>query len=309
VHGGAGTIKRSSLTPELEAAYRAGIEEALRVGWKILSSGGTATDATQAAVVSMENSELFNAGKGAVFTHDGKNEQDACIMNGADRSVGAVAAVRKIRNPIMAARMVLDYSDHVLLAGEGAEQFVASLGMELENDPKYFYTERRWGQLQKAIAKENTDAKVTTTLDHSEDPCIGTVGAVALDANGNLAAATSTGGMTNKRFGRIGDTPLVGAGTFADNENCAVSATGVGEFFVRGMTCHTIAMLRQYKGMSLIAAAEQAVMVDLTKLGGYGGAIAVDRKGEIAMSFNSDGMYRGWVGADGSLNARIFRSE
>jgi beta-aspartyl-peptidase (threonine type) len=296
------------MSPEKEKAYLDGLRESLRAGHDVLRGGGLALDAVQAAVLSMEENPLFNAGKGAVFTHEGTHEQDACIMDGVTRNVGAIAAVRRIRNPILLARLVMDKSQHVLLCGEGAERFAVANGMTLVDDPKYFWTEHRWNQLQKALAQEQREARAHTRLDHSDDQDkIGTVGAVAVDQKGNLAAATSTGGMTNKRHGRIGDTPIVGAGTYADNNTCAVSATGVGEYIMRGVLAYDIAALMEYKGMSLIDAANLVVMEKLTALGGSGGIVAIDREGHIAMPFNSEGMYRGFMLADGTLETAIFR--
>jgi beta-aspartyl-peptidase (threonine type) len=308
IQGGAGTILRLEMTPEKEQAYRAGLTDSLRAGYEVLRAGGSALDSVQAAVLSMEENPLFNAGKGAVFTHEGEHEQDACIMDGATRNVGAVAAVRRIRNPIILARLVLDKSPHVLLCGEGAERFAVANGMTLEDDPKYFWTEHRWNQFQKALAKEQREAKAHTRLDHSDDQDkIGTIGAVAVDQQGNLAAATSTGGMTNKRHGRIGDTPIIGAGTYADNSTCAVSATGVGEHIMRGILAYDIAALMEYKGMTLVDAANVAVMEKLKLLGGSGGVVAIDRDGHIAMPFNSEGMYRGYMLADGTIETAIFK--
>jgi beta-aspartyl-peptidase (threonine type) len=307
IHGGAGTILRAKMTEEKEAAIRTALAESLQAGYDILHDGGTALNATQRAVMVMEDSPLFNAGKGAVFNHDGVNEQDACIMDGATKNVGAVAGVKKIRNPILLARLVLDKSPHVLLSGEGAEQFAVKQGMELVEDPKYFFTEFRWNQLQKVIEREIRESAEQTQLDHSDNSDkMGTVGAVAVDDKGNLAAATSTGGMTNKRHGRIGDTPMIGAGTYADNNTCAVSSTGVGEYIMRTLLAYEIAAMMEYKGMSLKEAAELAVMEKFGALGGDGGVIAIDRKGNIAMPFNSPGMYRGWMLADGSMDVGIF---
>lgn len=308
VHGGAGTILRLEMTPEKEKAYCDGLTDSLKAGDHVLRDGGLALNAVQAAVLSMEENPLFNAGKGAVFTHEGTHEQDACIMDGATKDVGAIAAVRRIRNPIALARLVLEKSPHVLFCGEGAEKFAVEQGMTLVDDPKYFWTEHRWNQLQKALAKEQREPKAHTRLDHSDDQDkIGTIGAVAVDQKGNLAAATSTGGMTNKRQGRIGDTPIIGAGTYADNNTCAVSATGVGEFIMRGVLAYDIAALMEYKGMSLIDAANLVVMEKLKSLGGSGGVVAIDRDGHIAMPFNSEGMYRGFMLADGTMETAIFK--
>lgn len=306
IHGGAGTILRSKLKPEKERAYRDALIESLAASYDVLASGGSSLDAVQRAVNVMEDSPLFNAGKGAVFTHDGRNEQDACIMDGATRNVGAVAMLRRIKNPIDLARLVLEKSTHVLLAGEGAEEFAGAHGMEFV-DQDYFFTEYRWQQLQDALEKERGDASELTRLDHSVEDKTGTVGAVALDRHGNLAAATSSGGMTNKRAGRIGDTPMIGAGTYADNETCAVSATGVGEYIMRALVAYDIAALIAYKNMTLAEAADEVVMKKLTALGGSGGVVAIDRLGNIAMPFNSEGMYRGYQLPDGEPYIKIFK--
>jgi beta-aspartyl-peptidase (threonine type) len=306
IHGGAGAILRSKMTPEKERAYRDALTESLAVGYEVLASGGSSLDAVQRAVNVMEDSPLFNAGKGAVFTHDGQHEQDACIMDGANRNAGAVAMLRRIKNPIDLAWLVLEKSTHVLLAGEGAEEFAKAHGMEFV-DQDYFFTEYRWQQLQDAIEKERGNASELTRLDHSVEDKTGTVGAVALDRHGNLAAATSSGGMTNKRAGRIGDTPMIGAGTYADNETCAVSATGVGEYIMRALVAYDIAALMMYKNMTLADAANEVVMKKLTALGGSGGVVAIDRMGNIAMPFNSEGMYRGYRLPDGEAYVKIFK--
>jgi beta-aspartyl-peptidase (threonine type) len=306
IHGGAGTILRSKMTPEKEQAYRAALTESLATGYEILADGGSSLDAVQRAVNVMEDSPLFNAGKGAVFTHERTHEQDACIMDGATRKAGAVALLRRIKNPIDVARLVMEKSTHVLLAGEAAEAFAAAQGMEFV-DKDYFFTEYRWQQLQEALAKERGISAEHTRLDHSVEEKTGTIGAVALDRHGNLAAATSSGGMTNKRSGRIGDTPIIGAGTYADNATCAVSATGVGEFIMRAVVAHDIAALMMYKNMSLADAADEVVMKKLTALGGSGGAIALDHFGNIAMPFNSEGMYRGYQLPGGEPFVKIFK--
>lgn len=312
IHGGAGTILRANMTDEKERDIRAKLAESLTAGHDILKSGGSAIDAVQAAVVVMEESPLFNAGVGAVFTHEGGHEQDACLMDGATRNVGAVAALKRVRSPVVLARLVLEKSSHVLLSGEGAEKFAESHGMELVEDQSYFDTDFRRKQLERAIKIEKSRITQHTQLDHSDDKDnrndkIGTVGAVAVDSHGNLAAATSTGGMTNKRHGRIGDTPIIGAGTYADNKTCAVSSTGVGEYIMRSMLAYDIAALMEYKNMPLDEAARVAVMEKFTELGGDGGVIAIDREGSIAMPFNSPGMYRGWMKADGSSEIQIFK--
>lgn len=308
IHGGAGTILREKMTATKEAAYRAGLTEALAAGYRMLDEGGAALDAVQAAVNVMEDSPLFNAGKGAVFTNEGTNEQDACIMDGVTRDAGAVAGVTRVRNPINLARAVLEHSSHVLLGGEGAERFAALHGIELV-DKDYFYTKERWYQLQMARQREEAQGGEQTQLDHSDDKSdkIGTVGAVALDRHGNLAAATSTGGMTNKRFGRIGDSPIIGAGTWADNRTCAISATGVGEFVMRTVLAYDIAALMLYKGMELTSAAEEVVMHKLVEIGGSGGIIALDKSGTITMPFNSPGMYRGYRYPDEAAVVNIFK--
>jgi beta-aspartyl-peptidase (threonine type) len=308
IHGGAGTILKKFMTPEKLKAYTQGLTESLQAGFDVLERGGAALDAVQAAVVVMEDNPLFNAGKGAVFTHEGTHEQDACIMDGATKNVGAVAAVRKIANPIKLARLVMDNSPHVLLSGEGAERFAALNGVPLIEDPQYFFTEHRHKQYQQALKREKQAAgQAQTQLDHSDDKDkVGTVGAVALDVNGNLAAATSTGGMTNKRFGRIGDTPMIGAGTYA-NETCAISATGVGEYIMRAMLAYDIAALMAYKNMTLQEAVDLVVMKKFAELGGSGGAVAIDREGNIAMPFNSAGMYRGYMLPDGTIRTAVFK--
>lgn len=288
VHGGAGTITRDRMTPELEASYRAALTEALKTGYAILDTGGTSLDAVEAAIRVMEDSPLFNAGKGAVFTSAGTNELDASIMDGGTLKAGAVAAVKRLKNPITVARLVMEKSWHVLLSGEGAEAFAREHGVELV-PPDYFRTERRWDQWQRV--REETH---------------GTVGAVALDRMGNLAAGTSTGGLTNKRFGRVGDSPIVGAGTYANNRTCAVSGTGRGEYFMRGLVAYDISALMEYRGFSLQRAAHRVVMEKLVELGGSGGVIAIDKQGDVAMPFTTAGMYRGYIDADGNPVVKIY---
>ena len=288
IHGGAGTITRTGMTPEMEAEYLAALNTALDVGEEVLRSGGTSLDAVQRTILIMEDSPLFNAGKGAVFTHDGKNEMDAAIMDGKTQQAGAVAGVRTIKNPILAARAVMEKTEHVLLSGRGAEEFAATQGIELV-DPQYFFTERRWQSLQTALEKERQNAALSEQEKH------GTVGAVALDRHGNLAAGTSTGGMTNKHYGRIGDTPVIGAGNYADNATCAVSCTGHGEFFIRYAVAHDVSAAMMYGGMTLQAAARNIIHDRLLSKGGSGGLIAIDTFGNIAMEFNTEGMYRGYV--------------
>ena len=298
IHGGAGTILRSAMTPELEMEYRSGLENALRAGWGILENGGTSLDAVEAAVVSLEDCPLFNAGRGSVFTHEGKIEMDAAIMDGSHLKAGAVAFVRNVKNPVKLARLVMERSEHVLLAGDGADMFAEEVGVELE-DNTYFYTDFRWKQLEDAIAAGRVQ------LDHAAPKPAGTVGAVACDVNGHLASATSTGGMTNKRFGRVGDTAIIGAGTYADDV-CAVSCTGHGEYFMLGVTAYDIAARMKYKGSSLEGSARETIE-RLTSIGGEGGLIAVDTQGNLVLPFNSEGMYRGSVGPTGEFKVDIYK--
>ncbi len=298
IHGGAGTILKSHLTPEQDALYRERLTRALETGYALLECGSTSLDAVEAVVQLLEDDSLFNAGKGAVFNSDGKVELDASIMDGKTLKAGAVAALHHVKNPICLARAVMENSEHVFLIGEGAEAFAKAHQIELV-DESYFFTEARWQSLQKAKSKES----LTEKEKH------GTVGAVALDQFGNLAAATSTGGMTNKKFGRVGDSPIIGAGTYADNETCAVSATGHGEYFIRAVVAHDIAALMRYKNLSVQAAAEEVVMRKLTKLGGTGGVIAIDRNGNIAMPFNTEGMYRGYKVQGGKTFVAIYKEE
>lgn len=311
IHGGAGTILKSNMTPELEEEYRAKLKEALLAGYNILKNDGSSLDAVEAAIRIMEDSPLFNAGKGAVFTSEGTNELDASIMDGKTQKAGAVAAVKRIKNPISVARLVMEQSPHVMMVGDGAETFAKQKGVELVS-PDYFYTERRWKELQRAKEKEQQEAgrpkKVSRNLDaeYADVTKYGTVGAVALDKQGNLAAATSTGGKTNKKYGRVGDSPIIGAGTYANNRTCAVSGTGDGEFFIRGVVAYDISAQMEYQGKSLKEAAN-TVIEKLGKLGGTGGIIAIDRNGNITMPFNTEGMYRGFVGADGKIVVEIYK--
>ena len=292
IHGGAGVITREKMTPELDKEYRASLTEAINTGKKILAEGGSALDAVEKTIRVMEDNPLFNAGKGAVFTHDGKNELDAAIMDGSNLAAGAVAGVTDIKNPITAARRVMTNSPHVLLTGPGASQFAKEQGLEIV-PPSYFYTERRFNELQEILKKEKN----------------GTVGCCALDKNGNLAAGTSTGGMTDKRYNRVGDAPIIGAGTYANNSTCAVSATGHGEYFIRWTVAHDISALMEYKGLSLRDASELVVNDKLVKAGGSGGVICVDKSGNISMPFNSMGMFRGFATADGKEGIFIYKDE
>jgi beta-aspartyl-peptidase (threonine type) len=306
IHGGAGTIERSEMTPEKEREYRAGLERALTAGYEILKRGGSSLDATEAAVRVLEDDPHFNAGRGSVFTSAGTNEMDAAIMDGKTLAAGAVAAVKHVKNPISLARLVMEKSGHVMMDGEGAEAFAKENGLELV-DQKYFFTQKRWDALQKikAAEKKRTGGAGKAFLIIDQDRH-GTVGAVALDKNGNLAAATSTGGTTNKLPGRVGDTPIIGAGTYANNATCAVSATGDGEYFIRASVGHDISALMEYRGMSLKDSA-QAVLDKVAKLGGTGGLIAIDREGNMALPFSTSGMYRGYVDPNGKLVVEIYK--
>ena len=292
IHGGAGVILKQNLSPEMEKAYRHMLDSALTVGEKVLASGGTSMDAVEKVIRIFEDCPLFNAGKGAVFSHDGYNELDAAVMDGSNLMAGAVAGVRNVKNPITLARRVMTNSSHVMLSGKGATEFAREQGLEIV-DSTYFFTERRWKDLQNAIAKEKENK-------------FGTVGCVALDKAGNLAAGTSTGGMTNKRWNRIGDTPIIGAGTYASNKSCAVSGTGHGEFFIRYTVAREIAALMEYKGLSVQKAAEEVIINRLKPAGGEGGVIAVDKNGNIALVFNSPGMYRGAADSNGRHEIAIF---
>ena len=325
VHGGAGTILKAEMTAELEIEYRNGLENALRKGREVLLKNGTALDAVESAVAELENFPLFNAGRGAVFTHEGKNELDAAIMDGANGKAGAVAFVKNVVNPIKLARLVMERTEHILLGGDGANEFAREMNVEFAPDD-YFYTEHRYQQLLKAREAgkvqldhaEKTEIRSRKSEDRNQKSeignrkseirnlkPIGTVGAVACDSMGNLAAATSTGGMTNKKFGRIGDTPIIGAGTFADNRTCAVSCTGHGEYFMKTLAAYDVSALMKYKNLSLKDAAHE-VVENLRKIGGEGGLIAVDALGNVALPFNSDGMYRGFVTADSALKTDIY---
>jgi len=298
IHGGAGVVAKE-VTPEKEKAIRADLQKALETGYAVLKSGGSGLDAVSRAIVLLEDSPLFNAGKGAVFNHDGRNELDASIMDGATLRAGSVANVHRVKNPILLARAVMEKSQHVMLAGDGAEAFAESIGMTLV-EPKYFYTQERWQQLQDALNAEQAEK-----VDPAKAPHHGTVGAVALDKAGHLAAGTSTGGMTNKRYGRIGDSPIIGAGTYA-NAKCAVSATGWGEFYIRANAAHDICARVEYRNAPVAQAADEVVMGVVPKLGGDGGVIALDADGNFATPFNTEGMYRGWVDRDGKMHIAIF---
>lgn len=309
IHGGAGAIERSKMTPELEKEYRAKLTEALEAGYRILNNGGSGLDAIEAALRLMEDSPLFNAGKGAVFTSAGTNELDASIMDGHTLGAGAVAGLKHIKNPISLARMVMEKSPHVMMVGDGAETFAKQQGVEFVPQ-RYFYTERRWKDWQRI--KQEEERKQPKKSGQLRNPHVrdedrhGTVGAVALDRAGNLAAGTSTGGITNKRFGRVGDSPIIGAGTYANNQTCAVSATGDGEYFIRSAVAHDISALVGYKGLSVREAAD-AVLDKVKQLGGTGGVIVLDRDGNFATPFNTAGMYRGHIGPDGKPVVEIYK--
>ncbi|OWK72081.1 isoaspartyl peptidase/L-asparaginase family protein [Pedobacter sp. AJM] len=312
IHGGAGTILKKNMTPEKEAAYIAVLTQALQTGYAQIKAGKSSLDAVEATIHVLENDPHFNAGKGAVFTHEGKNELDAAMMDGKTLMAGAVAGVTTIKNPISAARAVMEKSEHVMLVGAGADLFAKEAGLEIV-DPKYFWTKERWDGLQQAIKEDSTKA----VLDHgskksellgikNHDYKFGTVGCVALDKAGNLAAGTSTGGMTNKKYGRVGDAPIIGAGTYCNNETAGISCTGWGEFYIRNVVAKTISDLMEYKGLSVIEASKIA-LDKVGKMGGDGGLIALDRKGNITMPFNTEGMYRGAITADGKIEVSIYK--
>ena len=303
VHGGAGTILRSQMTAEKEAAYHAGIEAALKAGYAVLEKGGNSIDAVVEAVCALEDNPLFNAGRGAVFTSDGKHEMDAAVMEGTNRNVGAVAGIQGPKNPVKVSRLIMDQSEHVFFSADAAMKMARDAGLAFE-DADYFHTDARWNALQETL-------KLRAEGKESDDPARrhGTVGAVACDAQGRVAAATSTGGMTAKAPGRIGDSPVIGAGTFADNQTCAVSATGHGEVFIRYCAAHEIAARMRHAGESLEAAAHHVVMEDLAKNDGSGGLIAVDANGNVVMPMNSEGMYRGVVTQEGRFETFIYSDE
>jgi beta-aspartyl-peptidase (threonine type) len=297
IHGGAGTLAPADLTPQNERAYRAGLERALRAGFSVLDAGGTALDAAVTAVQVLEDEPLFNAGRGAVLAANGLHELDASVMDGRDLRAGAVTGVRHVRSPIELARLVMERSPHVMLAGTGAEEFALEQGLQPVPN-SHFATERRRLELERMLQGQ---------IEAGRESLMGTVGAVALDAAGNLAAATSTGGMTGKKWGRVGDSPIIGAGTYAANDCCAVSATGHGEFFIRAAVAHEIASLMRYRGLDVVEAADEVVMRQLVRLGGSGGVIAVGHDGRIAMPFNSEGMLRGAMDSRGLFETGLLR--
>lgn len=305
IHGGAGTILKSKMTAEMEKKYLDALNEALDTGENILKKGGTSLDAVEATIKILEDNPLFNAGKGAVFTHEGRHELDASIMTGHDQKAGAVAGVTAVKNPISLARTIMEKSEHVMLSGSGAEQFATLHNLEsVTND--YFSTESRWQSLER-IKKSDPDSSELSESDGLGDGK-GTVGCVALDKYGHLTAGTSTGGMTNKKYNRIGDSPIIGAGTFADDNTCAVSCTGHGEYFIRFTVARDIAALMEYKGSTLKEACEFIIHDNLVKKGGEGGLIAIDKNGNIEMPFNSEGMYRGWT-KNGEREVKIYRED
>jgi beta-aspartyl-peptidase (threonine type) len=307
IHGGAGTILRSDMTPELEAAHTKGLEEALDAGFAVLQKGGSAIDAIVAASVLLEDHVLFNAGRGSVFTREGKHEMDAAIMDGRNRAAGAVAGIRNLRNPTVLAQRVMNDTQHVFLSGEGAMEFAREQGLPFEPD-SYFFSQTRWEQWQSV---RHTDrVLIDHTNEYKEefpDKKFGTVGAVACDAQGHIAAATSTGGMTNKQWGRIGDSPIIGAGTWADDGTCAISCTGHGELFIKAVAAYDVACLMEYKGLSLQQAMNIVVNEKLVRIGGEGGMIGVDAQGNHALLFNSEGMYRGVRNSEGLKEVSIYK--
>ncbi|MDH5736759.1 MAG: isoaspartyl peptidase/L-asparaginase [Gammaproteobacteria bacterium] len=310
IHGGAGVILKERMTDEVEAAYRKMLAASVTAGYEVLKNGGSSTDAVIASIIVMEDSELFNAGKGAVFTHEETVELDASVMRGSDLQAGAVGGVKKIRNPVKLAADVMNLSPHVMLMGEGAEFFAKENGYELV-DNSYFHTKRRLNQLRKLLGKDEVSALSETEHDDYEidENKLGTVGAVAIDQEGTIAAATSTGGMTNKRFGRIGDSPIIGAGTYADNSSCGISGTGHGEFFMRAAVAHDICARVSYKGISLQQAADEVIQDKLAEMGGDGGVIGLDPEGNIIYSFNTPGMYRAAIDREGKLTVMLFKED
>ncbi len=308
IHGGAGTIKKEFMSEMQEKAYREKLEEALNTGYAILEKGGTATEAVRRTINVMEDSPLFNAGKGAVFNSLGKQEMDASIMDGKTLNAGAVAGVSHIKNPINAALLVKDSTRHVMLSGKGAEDFARAYGLKFE-DKKYFFTKKRFQQLQRAQKKEKVSLDHTSfnNPDLIDDHRYGTVGCVALDQNGNIAAGTSTGGMTNKKYGRIGDSPIIGAGTYANNKTCGISATGTGEYFMRTLAAHEVSALMMLKKMSLKQALKRVIHTEIDSLGGDGGLIGLDKDGNIAWDFNTAGMYRGYIKSTGEKLIRFYK--
>jgi beta-aspartyl-peptidase (threonine type) len=305
IHGGSGTINKGDFSEETEKQIRKTLQQAARAGYDVLIAGGTGIDAVSASITILEDSPHFNAGRGSVFNADGKHELDASIMDGATLNAGAVAAVHNVKNPILLARKVMTDSVHVMLIGEGAETFAREKGIDFADD-EYFYTDFRWQQLENARSGENPEAHF---ISESPDRWLSTVGAVALDRDGNLAAGTSTGGTTNKRWGRVGDSPIIGAGTYADNQSCAVSATGHGEYFIRAVIAKDICARVQYQGLDLAAAAKIVIQDHLVEMGGDGGVIAIDPKGNLSLTFNTPGMYMASIDVNGKVFVGIYRGE
>ena len=308
IHGGAGTLVKGMMTPEKERAYKIALQKALDKGYAILENGGTAVDSVEQAVNILENSPLFNAGKGAVFTADETHEMDASIMEGKTLNAGAVSLITGIKNPISLARDVMEKSEHVFLAGNGAMQFAETLGYSLEKE-SYFYDQLRydqWLEIKDTDSFQLDHSSTSTPLSNQKDSKFGTVGAVACDSKGNIAAATSTGGMTNKRFGRVGDSPMIGAGNYANNKTCAVSCTGSGEFFIRGVVAYDVSCLMEFKGMTLKDASEEVINKRILEINGDGGLIAIDTSGNIAMPFNTEGMYRACKSSNGLEEVSIY---
>ncbi len=310
IHGGAGTILKKNMTDSLEKAYIEVLTKSLQAGYDQINQGKSSLDAIEAAINIMEDSPLFNAGKGAVFTNQGKNELDASIMDGSNLKAGAVAGVTTIKNPISAARTVMNKSEHVMMIGKGAEEFARNEGLQIV-DPEYFWTKQRWDGLQRALERDAERAQLDhddqqTAIPPYKDEKFGTVGCVALDKQGNLAAGTSTGGMTNKKFGRVGDSPIIGVGTYANNETVAISCTGWGEFYIRTVAAFNVSAKMKYAKMNIYDATQE-VIAEIGKLGGDGGLIAIDKNGEVAMPFNTEGMYRGTVTADGKIKVEIYK--
>jgi len=310
IHGGAGTILKKNMTPEREAEYRAVLAEAIQVGHQILKAGGSSQEAVEKTIHVMEDSPLFNSGKGAVLNAEGTIELDASFMNGADLNAGAISGVRTVKHPISAAIKVMENSPHVMLSGKGADQFASEQGLEIVS-PEYFLTERRINSLKRV--QEAAKAKETSWAPEErnflKNQRYGTVGCVALDLSGNLAAGTSTGGMTNKKWNRIGDAPIIGAGTYANNATCAISATGWGEFFIRSVVAYDISALMEYKGMTIQEAAYEVIHNKMAKLGGDGGVVGIDRNGNPMMEMNTPGMYRAHMDAEGNLEVKIYQDE
>ena len=306
IHGGAGTILRENMTPEIEAAYRETLAEAIRVGYTLLKNGASSQEAIEKTIHVMEDSPLFNAGKGAVLTADETIELDASFMNGATLDAGAISGVKTVKHPISAAIKVMENSPHVMLSGQGADQFASEQGLEIV-EPSYFFTERRINSLKRVKEAEGQTQSSAQTYLYLRNQRYGTVGCVALDAKGNLAAGTSTGGMTNKKWNRIGDAPIIGAGTYANNATCAISATGWGEYFIRSVVAHDISALMEYKGLSIQEASRIVIHEKVAALGGNGGIVGIDNRGNIAMEMNTPGMYRAHMDSEGTLTVKIFQ--